>query len=252
MPIVAETPLKRARLRAYVNTIADMIAEVEAGNSISRQWVVEKLRRSLEEARVEPFRGIRHSEDVYEKELTSVYIVATRIMRLPFGRLSGIFEEVFSSEINLDRVTTVVKRRGEPGETRSAVESYLGRADEANLSRIIRFLTTEYYLDLIGEDEAVRSVRNLVRAYPELSDKFGRMTKFFVAVVVGSKIATDEIRAAIDMEARKKAIAISLGLSRGAPSDEYLVDVAKIVYGNGGSIRRLAEVLKNRSTRFGR
>lgn len=242
---MSEIPLKRLRLRTYINVIADIVAELEAGNSIDRNRVVRELKASLEEAQVEPFRGIRHSDEIYEKELISLYIVATRILRLPLKKLGKVLEEVFSNEINLDKVVTVVKKYGDPLGIRSAIEGYLGKADEVTLSKIIRYITTEYYLDLVSEDEAVKSIRNLIKAYPEFSDRFNRMVKFFTAIVVGSKIASSEIRNKMDLEMKKKALTINLGLSGGAPSNEYIVDVVKIAYGSSGRIKKLIEEVRS-------
>lgn len=246
---MSEVPLKRARLRAYINTIADVVAEIEAGNSVSRDSVVKELKKALEEAQVEPFRGIRYSEEVYEKELISLYIVATRILRLPLRKFGKFFNEVFSNEICLDKVVTIIKKQSDSQKTRSVIETYLGTADEVTLSKIIRYITTEYYLDLIDEEEAVKSVGNLIRVYPEFSDKFSRMTKFFIAVVVSSKMVTNEIRSRMDLEMRKKALTINLGLSGGAPSNEYIVDIAKIAFGGSGNIKKLIEAIKTSTKR---
>lgn len=242
---MSEVPLKRSRLRVYINVIADVMTELEAGTDISRDWVVRELRRALEEAQVEPFRGIRHSDEVYEKELISLYIVATRILRLSLRKFESALRDVFSNEINLDRVVTVVKKHKDPSGIRSTIESRLGGADEVTLSKVIRFITTEYYLDLVSEDDAVKTVGNLIRAYPEFSDRFGRMVKFFVAIIVGSKMVSSEIRSRMDLEMKKKALTINLGLSGGAPSNGYIVDVARIAYGSGGNIRRLIDEVKS-------
>ncbi|MEM2752472.1 MAG: DUF2192 domain-containing protein [Sulfolobales archaeon] len=242
---MSEAPLKRLRLRAYINVIADVIAELGTRNNVSREWVVRELKKALEETQVEPFRGIRYSSEVYEKELISVYIVATRILRLPIKKFGRVLEEVFSNEISLDKVVTVIKRHRDFSGIRSAIDNYLGSVDEVVLSKIIRYITTEYYLDLIDENEALRSVSNLVKAYPEFSDRFSRMAKFFIAIVVGSKMVSSEIRSRMDLEMRKKALTITLGLSGGAPSNEYIVDVAKIAYGYGGSIKKLSEQVRS-------
>ncbi|MEM2287462.1 MAG: DUF2192 domain-containing protein [Sulfolobales archaeon] len=242
---MSEAPLKRLRLRAYINVVADLIAELGAGNNVSREWVIRELKKALEETRVEPFRGIRYSSEVYEKELISLYIVATRILRLPIKRFGKVLEDIFSNEICLDKVATVIKKHKDFSGVRAAIDSYLVSVDEVVLSKIIRFITTEYYLDLIDENEALRSISNLVKAYPEFSDRFGRMVKFFIAIVVGSKISSSEIRSRMDLEMKKKALTIALGLSGGAPSNEYIIDVAKIAYGSGGYIKRLSEQVKS-------
>ncbi len=230
-----EIPLKRARLRAYVNAIADLVGERESGRSVGRELAIGILRKSLEEFKVEPFRGVRFSDDIYDKEMMSLYIVAKYILRIPVT----LFGDVFVNEILLDRTSLVIRNSSEPGEVRSTVEKYLGKADEVTLSKLIRYITTEYYLDLIGEEVALRSVRNLINAFPEHSENFKRMCKFFIAVVLGSKIVSDEIRSKIDLEIRKKALAINLGLSGGAPSNEYIIEVTRIAYGNAGSLARL-------------
>ncbi|MEM2595540.1 MAG: DUF2192 domain-containing protein, partial [Sulfolobales archaeon] len=72
-----------------------------------------------------------------------------------------------------------------------------------------------------------------------------RMAKFFIAIIVGSKMVSSEIRSRMDLEMRKKALTITLGLSGGAPSNEYIVDVAKIAYGYGGSIKKLSEQVRS-------
>ncbi|MCX8184325.1 MAG: DUF2192 domain-containing protein [Sulfolobales archaeon] len=244
---MAEVSLKRIRLRAYINTIADMVAEIEAGNTVDRDWTVEELRKALKEVRVEPFRGIKHSEEVYEKELLSLYIVATRILRLPLKKFGNTFEEVFSNEVNLNRVATILKKRRDIQDVRTTIEKYLGVVDEVSLSKIIRYVTTEYYLDLINEDEAMRSIGNIIKIFPEFEDRFSRMTKFFIAVLLGSKIVSNEIKSKLELEMQKKAMIINLGLRSGAPSDEYIIDVTKIAYGGCENVKKLSETIKNSS-----
>ncbi|MEM1622593.1 MAG: DUF2192 domain-containing protein [Sulfolobales archaeon] len=244
---MSEAPLKRLRLRAYINVIADLMAELVAGNNVNREWVIRELKKALEEVQVEPFRGIRYSSEIYEKELISLYIVATRILRLPIKRFGRALEDIFSNEISLGKVVTAIKKHKDPSEVRATIDNYLGSVDEVSLSKIIRYITTEYYLDLIDENEALRSVSNLIKAYPEFSDRFGRMVKFFIAVVIGSKIVSSEIRSRMDLEMKKKALAIALGLSGGAPSNEYVIDVTKIAYGYGGYIKKLNEQIKGLS-----
>lgn len=232
---MSEIPLKRARLRAYINAIADLVGEHESGRSIDRGLAIEILKRSLKELKVEPFRGVRFSEDIYDKEMMSLYIVAKYILRIPIT----LFGDVFMNEVLLDRTSLVIRNSIDYGKVRSTVEKYLGVADEVTLSKLIRYITTEYYLDLVGEESALRSVRNLINAFPEHAENFKRMCKFFIAVVLGSKIVSDEIRNKIDLEIRKKALAINLGLSGGAPSNEYIIEVTRLAYGSTGNLTKL-------------
>jgi hypothetical protein len=227
-----EVPLKRARLRAYVSAIADLMGERESGRNMDRGLAIEVLRKALEEFKVEPFRGVRFSEDIYDKEIMSLFIVAKYILRIPVT----LFGEVFTNEILLDRTSLVIRNSNDSKEVRTTVEKYLGTADEVTLSKLIRYIATEYYLDLIGEESAFRSVKNLINAFPEYSENFKRMCKFFMAVILGSKIASGEIKSKIDLEIRKKALAINLGLSGGAPSNEYVIEVAKLAYGSAGTL----------------
>ncbi|MCS7099826.1 MAG: DUF2192 domain-containing protein [Sulfolobales archaeon] len=240
-----EASLKRTRLKAYINTIASAVAEIEAGNTVSRDWIVGELRKTLKEARVEPFRGIKHSEEVYEKELISLYIVAARILRIPLRKFGKALEEVFSNEINLSRIVAVLKKNREPQSIRTTIENHLGAVDEVSLSKVVRYVTTEYYLDLVDENEAVRTIGNIIKSFPEFEDRFSRMTKFFVAIVVGSKIVSNEIKSKMELEMCKKAITINLGLRGGAPSDEYIIDVARIAYGSDKNLRKLSESVRN-------
>jgi len=227
------TPLKRARLRAYVNALADIIVEAERATRVSRGRAVEILRKSLGEVGVEPFRGIRFSDEVYEKELISLYIVAKNILRLPTLNSEGALGEVFQVERLLDRVVRVLLGESNPEKVREMLSQAFGTVDEVVLSKVVRYVATEFYLDVLDEKAAVKAVGNLVKALPEFREEFKRILKFFLAVVVGSKIVSGEVKSRVEVDLARKALAISLGLSGGAPSIEYIADVVKIVYGKG-------------------
>jgi hypothetical protein len=224
------TPIKRARLRAYVNALADIIAEIESSAKLSREKAVEILKKSLSEVGVEPFRGIKFSNEVYEKELISLYIVAKNILRLPTNT-ERTLGEVFQVERLLDGVVRVLLSEYSPEKVREVLGQAFGTVDEVVLSKVVRYIATSFYLDVLDEREAVRAVGNLVKALPEFREEFKRIAKFFQAVVIGSKVISGEVGSKVEMDLARKALAISLGLSGGAPSAEYLADVVKIVYG---------------------
>jgi len=224
------TPIKRARLRAYVNALADIIAEIESTAKLSRERAVEILKKSLSEVGVEPFRGIKFSDEVYEKELISLYIVAKEILRLPIS-IERALGEVFQAERLLDGVVIVLLGERSPEKVREALAQAFGTIDEIILSKVVRYIATGFYLDVLDEKAAVRAVGNLVKALPEFKEEFKRIAKFFQAVVIGSKVVSGEVRSRVEMDVARKALAISLGLSGGAPSVEYIADVVKIVYG---------------------
>jgi len=224
------TPLKRARLRAYVNALADIVVETERAAKLSRERAVEILKKSLGEVGVEPFRGIRFSDEVYEKELISLYIVAKDILRLP-SLTEGALGEVFQVERLLDGVVRVLLGECSPERVKEALNQAFGTLDEVVLSKVVRYIATGFYLDVLDERAAVRAVGNLVNALPEFREEFKRIAKFFLAVVIGSKVASGEVRSRVELDLARKALAINLGLSGGAPSVEYIADIVKIVYG---------------------
>ncbi len=232
------TPLKRARLRAYVNALADIIVEAESTSRVSRERAVEILRKSLSEVGVEPFRGIRFSDEVYEKELISLYIVAKNILRLPTLNSERALGEIFQVEKLLDRVVRVLLYERNSEKVREMLSQAFGAVNEVVLSKVVRYVATEFYLDVLDEKAAVKAVGNLVKALSEFSEEFKRIVKFFLAVVIGSKIISGEVKSRVEVDLARKALAISLGLSGGAPSIEYIADVVKIVYGKD---LRLAE-----------
>jgi len=225
------TPLKRARLRAYVNALADIVVEAEHTAKLSREKAVEILKNSLSEVGVEPFRGIRFSDEVYEKELISLYIVAKDILRLPALNSEGALGEVFQIERLLDKVVRVLLGECRPEMVKEMLSQAFGTIDEVVLSKVVRYIATGFYLDVLDERAAVRAVGNLVKALPEFREEFKRIAKFFLAVVIGSKIVSGEVRNRVELDLSRKALAINIGLSGGAPSIEYIADVVKIVYG---------------------
>ncbi|MEM1649396.1 MAG: DUF2192 domain-containing protein, partial [Sulfolobales archaeon] len=85
--------VRRKRLKILVD-IWSMILE---RRDLSREELIEILRREYERNNVEPFRGVSKSQDLYEKDLISLYLVGLYGLGLE-SEISDIISRVLEPE----------------------------------------------------------------------------------------------------------------------------------------------------------
>ena len=216
--------LKRQRVKTYVDVLGSVVGE----GKYSREYIVDLLKKYFEERDLEPIRGASKPPDIYEKELTSLYIIAKYGLNI----LDDYPEllKVFDYEVKLERATESILNEP-PEEARENIIKLFPNLDDPTLSRILRFGFTLMYLDFRDRGFMINLLRNSYAIFPEKADTVRRFAKFFIAAVVADDIQKGRIRNSLNKELQKHALSAELGIPKAVPSDEYLVKVAQALYG---------------------
>ena len=217
--------IKRRRIKAYVDALSELILS----ENPTRDLAIELIRRRLEGDGLEPFRGASKPEDIYEKELISMYIVATRGLGIK-PDYPHIFEKVFTKEMMYETILNLLNSNLPKEKIRNAVSSILKEMNGSDIARILRFAVTLYYLDFENYEYVINTIKKFYEIFPEFEDTIRRFTKFFVAVKLSEEIASGAIKNKIDKEVRKQLISIETGIPKSTPPDEYVAKIARIVY----------------------
>ncbi|MCD6429048.1 MAG: DUF2192 domain-containing protein [Desulfurococcales archaeon] len=217
--------IKRKRVKAYV----DALGELLMNNEPSRELAINLVRKALERENVEPLRGASKPDDIYEKELISLYIIGNRGLGIK-DEYKDLFEKVFHKEIKYDRIVQVLLSSNSPARAREAILEILPELSEVDVAKILRYALTLYYLDFEKAELVIDVIRKLRDAFPEHEDTIRRFTKFFIAVKLADEISSGGIRNRVEKEIRKQLLSIKTGIEKSTPSDDYVVKVAKVVF----------------------
>ncbi|MEM2075525.1 MAG: DUF2192 domain-containing protein [Zestosphaera sp.] len=216
---------KRRRVKAYVNTLSDLIGS----ENPSRELAIQLVKKYLESVGVEPFRGASKPEDIYEKEMISLYVVATRGlgMNSEFRELMG---KVFHKELTYEDTYLLLSSNAPVESTREEVQLVAGNVDESYLTRVLRYALTLYYLDFEPFENVVKVLNKTYQAFPEHGDAIRRFTKFVISVKMADEIFHGIIKNKVEKEIRKQLLSLEIGIPKSTPPDDYVVKVAKVVY----------------------
>jgi len=217
--------IKRKRVKAYV----DALGELLMNNEPSRELAINLVKKALERENVEPLRGASKPDDIYEKELISLYINGSRGLGIK-DEYKDLFEKVFHKEIKYDRIVQVLLSSNSPAKARETILELLPEISEVDVAKILRYALTLYYLDFEKAELVIDVIRKLKDAFPEHEDTIRRFTKFFIAVKLADEISSGSIRNRVEKEIRKQLLSIKTGIEKSTPSDDYVVKVAKVVF----------------------
>ena len=217
--------IKRKRVKAYVDALGELLMVDEP----SRKLAVDLVKKALDRENVEPLRGASKPDDIYEKELISLYIIGCKGLGIK-DEYKYMFEKVFHKEIKYDRIVQVLLSNSTPHKAREIVLEILPTLSEVDVAKILRYALTLYYLDFEEPEVVVNVIRKLRDAFPEHEDTIRRFTKFFIAVKLADEISCGNIRNRVEKEIRKQLLSIKTGIEKSTPSDDYVVKVAKVVF----------------------
>ncbi len=216
---------KRRRVKAYVDALSRLILSEDP----SREEAIELVRQELERERVEPFRGASKPADIYEKELISLYIVASR--GLGIGEEYGeTMAKVFEKEEIYDKVIKVLLSGVPTEEVRETIRALMPELSDSEVARILRYALTLHYLDFEPWEKVVAVIKRFLEAFPEHEETIRRFSKFVIAVEIAEEIAKGKIRSKVDKEIRKQVLSLEVGIPKSTPSDEYIAKIAREVF----------------------
>ncbi len=217
--------------RKKINVLVDLwtkIIEYYAEGGVKRKEIEEMLRKYYEEKRIVPFKGKATPDDLYDKELTSLYIVGKYGLGLD-KEYREIFDEVFYHEETYERIIEVLLR-GEQG-ARELVLNLLGGSLEPNtLARILRVMFTMVILGFRKEEEFYRLLRVIADYFPEHRDTLRKYTRFYIAFRVAEAIAKGQVKNKVAKEALKQSLALRIGFEKSIPDDKYIYSIAREVF----------------------
>ena len=216
---------KRRRVKAYVDALSELLLSKER----SRERAAELVKKHLTDLGVEPFRGASKPDDIYDKELISLYIIGT--LGLGIGEdFREVFDEVFTREAKYEEVIKALSSNQSVEQVRDTIKALFGDLTENDVARILRFAVTLYYLDFKPYDFVTRVIKRLSEVLPEHSSTIRRFTKFFVAVKLAEEILSGSVRTRVEKEIRKQVISLETGIPKSTPSDDYAFKIAQVVY----------------------
>jgi len=204
--------LKRRRTKAYV----DVISELVLSENPSRVLAIKLIKDRLESEGIEPFRGASKPGDIYEKELISLYIIASKGLGIKED-YPDVFSKVFTEEMKYEIAVNILNSNKDKKHIRGHIlKLFNGSIDGSVIAKILRFAVTLYYMNFEDHKFVINTIR--------------RFTKFFIAIKIAEDIALGSIKNRIDKEIVKQLISLETGVPKSTPSDEYVAKVAKVVY----------------------
>jgi hypothetical protein len=229
---------KRKRVKAYVNALSDLISS----ENPSRELAIQLIKKYLESVNVEPFRGASKPEDIYEKEMISLYVIATRGLGIN-SEFKELMSKVFDKELTYEDAYLLLSRDAPPEVVREEIRSLVSNLDESYITRVLRYALTLYHLDFEPFESVIRVLKKAHQAFPEFSDAIKRFTKFVISVKLAEEISQGIIKNKIEKEIRKQLISLEIGLPKSTPPDDYVMKVAKVTYEiNDAVLSRIFEV----------
>ena len=219
--------IRRKRLKVLV----DVWGHVIGREKISREDLIELLKKEYEKNGVEPFRGAAKPQDIYEKDLIALYVVGVYGLGLR-EEYSELISRLFEPEERYEKACDVLYSEEDPDKAREKVIELLGKQpDSLLLSKIFRVEILKHYFGFIEEDRMSRILVNMLRAFPEEEATVRRLAKFYIAYKIGLAILRGEIRDWVTKEAYKQALAIELKNIRGIPDDTYVAKIISSIFG---------------------
>ncbi|MEB2836516.1 MAG: DUF2192 domain-containing protein [Desulfurococcales archaeon] len=226
----------RRRLQVLMDLWLKIISLWESGESLSRETVVEMLRDTYGKYNIEPLRGASVPEDLYDKELSSLYVVGKYGMGLE-RQYPDLFDKIFVREIKYEEALNVLSSDSREAEGSSSekveaiLSAILGSITDNDLARMLRLKLTQVYFGFAEERELLRLIRSVYENLPDRRRLAVKYARFFIAFKVASDIARGRIRNKIVKEITKQALALELSDIHGVlPDDSYIAAIAKGVF----------------------
>jgi hypothetical protein len=196
---------------------------------ISREYVIERLKGEYSKEGISPIRGASEPKDLFDKELTSLYILGKYGMGLEV-QYPEFFDKVFSIEVKMDQVNDLLLSDNTDG-LRDKVSAIIGNVDGNSIARILRIPLTKIYFGFSNESTIKRVADSLKKMFPEQAKEVNKYIKFYAAFKIANDIDIGKIKNRITKEAFKQALALELNIDRKSlPSDKYIMKIASDVF----------------------
>lgn len=221
---------QKAVYRKKISVAIDLLSEITVKEDIERDEVVKLLKQKYEEMRLSPFRGIAQPSDIYDKEMTTLYVIGKYGMDL-MNDFPEVFEKVFFKETEYEKVLNILTSNEETSAKREKIIRILGREPTSNdIARILRILFTKTILGFSEEGELVKAFAEVLKTFPENQKDVYNFGRFYIGFKIAEMITTGEIKSKVEKEAVKQAMNITLNMGKNMPDDRYIYIIAKKVF----------------------
>ena len=219
------------RLNLLFDLWNDILNKWERGERLTREDVVAILKREYEREKISPLRGAALPEDIYDKEMASLYVVGKYGMGLD-EQYPDLFDSVFYVESRYDKIAEILLSTS-PQEARDKILALVGgHLSDNTIARILRIKFTSVYFGFDSEESLKRLAEALAEAFPEKRDIVAKYIRFYIAFKVASEIYRGHVRDRLTKEALKQGTALTFSSFKGTiPDDSYIKRIARGVFG---------------------
>ena len=218
--------------RKKISVAIEILSDVFDRGILDREKVIEILKEKYDEYRISPFRGLAQPEDLFDKEMATLYVLGKYGMGINedypelFGR---IFEKENKYESFIDAV--LLGENDEQKRRELALEK-LGSPSLASndVARILRIMFTKVVFSFSTEDDLVNLMNQMERIFPENEKDIKSFKRFYIGFKLAEMLTTGEIRSRVEKEAMKQALVLKMGSDKLAPDDRYVATIARKVF----------------------
>lgn len=217
----------RKRIQVAVRILSEFTKRL---GELDRATAVEILRKTYTECRLQPIRGRNVPPDIYDKEMSVLYVVSKYGLRLDEEH-PELHTKIFYIEETLESAINDIVS-GNFSEAREKLRSIspTGVIDSNTVARLLRIPLTKSILGFTSEEEFRDILQGVLKAVPEEERTVVNYVKFYVSLKLAEAIYRGEVRSREVKEAYKKALAIRLGFPKATPSDSYVWEIARAVF----------------------
>lgn len=219
---------KKNLYRKKIQTIIDILGKLVNSTNISREELIEIVKKTYSERNIEPFRGRAYPPDIFDKELASLYVIGKYGLGLDED-YPDVFQHVFRKEIVFDKVISYLLK-GDYETARRILQEISGRIDSNTLARMFRIAFTKTILGFDSEENFFKILHKSREAFPEEERTVRNYIRYYIAYKTAEAIAQGAIRDRLSKELLKHALLARLGMEKLLPSDEYIREICLNVF----------------------
>lgn len=216
---------QRQRIDAAMEALSKLLRDEVS----DRRKAVKLLEEVYKGKAIQPLRGKAWPEDIWDKEMATLYVIAKYALVLDEEN-PDFFHELFNYEETLEETANIVRERPVEEARKLALFMLGGNIDDNTVARLLRVITTAVVMGFKGENELIELLRKLGKVFPDQEHTVRKYARYFIALRVAQAIAAGLIRSRIDKEAFKQALAAKIGLEKIMPDDEYIAFIASTVF----------------------
>ncbi|MGC9114713.1 MAG: DUF2192 domain-containing protein [Fervidicoccaceae archaeon] len=217
--------------RKKISVSIDILSEIVEKGIVERDEVVKILREKYEEYRITPFRGIAQPEDLYDKEMATLYVIGKYGMGLDED-YPDFFGKIFEREKRYeDFVKEILSDKTDEERKASALEKLNTEILTSNdVARILRVVFTKVIFGFSDESGLFKLMEEIEKLFPDNAKDVRNFKRFYIGFKLAEMITIGEVRNRWEKEAMKQALVLKMGSGKLAPDDKYIAVIARKVF----------------------